>query len=222
MRRNPYTCGCGSSFAHYTESSKRRHLKTKKHVLWEEREREREDTEISERGNDTHIEECPICYEEKIEQTISCGQCHNEICVTCYNGLRMLKCPFCRSSVKTDSVTHYSITSHGWTVVQRGCKVRRPRKHYPKPSRRSERIRVRGQEVEVVPESDDGEDGEDGEDDNDEDIVIRLYYALQNDHGNFVRQLDDLKEHSYPTFRRVMAQVFTDAITIRTIRSTYP
>ena len=96
-----YQCGCGSEM---NFTSLRRHLKSKKHLQWEEKEDNRE---------------CGVCYELKIDNSaIDCKECHNKLCPDCFGRLRRKKCPFCRTFYnERDAMMARLFEGDGWSDI---------------------------------------------------------------------------------------------------------
>jgi hypothetical protein len=85
-----YRCGCGSLLK---KSSLRKHIKTNKHIKYENDEDEELIDYHAEVVHQPPLEDCNICYEGK-EDFATCTQCHQKICLDCHG--KVNKCPFCR------------------------------------------------------------------------------------------------------------------------------
>ena len=78
-----HKCPCGSVIK---KRSLKRHLTSKKHKQFEEKEREQEKEQT---------DECGICITNQSE-FFTCSRCKNKHCLSCHEQLRNPTCPYCR------------------------------------------------------------------------------------------------------------------------------
>ena len=182
LQRPRFTCECGSilSSAPY---AKKRHFSTTKHQVW---------VEESKDEKRQHIEECPICYEEKITEVTACATCRNEICFDCYGELIRKICPYCRGDMVQHAVS-YEYRDGIWTkkVTQR-----RPRSANisPHPSTLSiERQRH-------------------------EKMIGDMYTLLHKSPSEFIASLERLKANR-SVYLEVMKRVFSDSVVLSVMDS---